>query len=1159
MPEPVSIDEVRARVDFAVITIRPDEFEAVLERFSPRQPVEGGKQLYEYCRLTTDESVECSVVVVRSLEQGANSAQSVARDVIEDLDPRWLILVGIAGGVPDSEFSLGDVLLASRLHDFSVSAAIEGSPPTFEQTGGPMHPEVERLLAALPAWRDRLGDWSSQTSIGRAKPTVCVPKAPNARSLYGSSDWKRKVRDSLAWHFPPASPARPPLFHIGPSAGANVLLKDTQLLSRWQESARHLTHVEMEAGGVYQAAHKANLPLLCVRGISDIVGFRRAPEWTAYACHAAAALVHALIRRGPLRTGGRPRGNEARPIAVSKLPHGAEVLVGRDEELRRLDDAWAHSGTHVVSIVAWGGVGKTALAVEWMTRFAKRNWEGVDAYFDWSFYSQGTREQGAASADQFIAAALGHFRDADPQAGSPYDRGERLARLVAQQRTLLILDGLEPLQHGPGPLEGQLKDPALGALLKGLAQRPFAGLCVLTSRERVADLGPFHGKTVDEWELEHLSNEAGAKLLHRAGAKRAGAASIGPGDHELREASREVQGHALTLQLLGRYLALAHGGDVRRRDRVRFEKADAETQGGHAFRVIAAYERWLREEGESGARGDAERQLAVLRLLGVFDRPADAGCLEALRKPPVIAGLTEPLVGVAEEDWNTALTQLAELGLISRPSASPVPPSTFSVDAHPLVREYFAQQVRTENAEAWRAAHRRLYEHLCQTTQHWPDTLDALQPLYQAVAHGCQAGLQQKACHDVYNDRILRGAGSGGNYSTFKLGAIGADLGAVGCFFQQPWSRPSRNLLPADQAWLLNEAAFRLRALGRLTEAVEPMRAGLEMRIEQKNWKQAAISASNLSELELTLGRVSEAVGDGEQAVTFAERSEDAFQRMGKRTTHADALHQAGRCDQSLRLFREAEAVQAERQPHYPRLYSLPGFRYCDLLLADAERAAWCVCRVLARKHVSGADDTKEPTEPTSTGASKTGEPSGPTAGCKQSPYDLEACAAACDEVAERGRQWFQWRGPTDPLLDIALDHLTLGRAALYRAILSQSRLPNHHSSFILQHSTTDDLNAAVDGLRQAGQMDELPRGLLTRAWLRFLQGDESGCRADLDEAWEIAERGPMPLHQADVHLARARLFRDRQALALARRLIEDHGYHRRDEELADAEEMVRG
>ena len=41
----------------------------------------------------------------------------------------------------------------------------------------------------------------------------------------------------------------------------------------------------------------------------------------------------------------------------------------------------------------------------------------------------------------------------------------------------------------------------------------------------------------------------------------------------------------------------------------------------------------------------------------------------------------------------------------------------------------------------------------------------------------------------------------------------------------------------SDQAWLLSEAAFRLRALGRLTEALQPMRAGLEMRVQQEDWK----------------------------------------------------------------------------------------------------------------------------------------------------------------------------------------------------------------------------------------------------------------------------------------------------------------------------------
>ena len=61
-------------------------------------------------------------------------------------------------------------------------------------------------------------------------------------------------------------------------------------------------------------------------------------------------------------------------------------------------------------------------------------------------------------------------------------------------------------------------------------------------------------------------------------------------------------------------------------------------RGGHAFRVIAAYERWFAGEGK------APELLAALRLLGFFDRPATPENLAALRAAPAIAGLTEALI-----------------------------------------------------------------------------------------------------------------------------------------------------------------------------------------------------------------------------------------------------------------------------------------------------------------------------------------------------------------------------------------------------------------------------------------------------------------------------------------------------------------------------------
>jgi len=458
--------------------------------------------------------------------------------------------------------------------------------------------------------------------------------------------------------------------------------------------------------------------------------------------------------------------------------------------------------------------------------------------------------------------------------------------------------------------------------------------------------------------------------------------------NEYEKLVENVKGHALTLTLLGGFLKRAFHGDIRQRDRVKFEKADEKMDGGHAFRTMAAYEQWLLRDGGDEGR----REVAVLRLMGLFDRPADAGCLAALRREP-IPGLTEPLAGLADDDWAFWLSGLeaAKLLTVNRDATG----ALVSLDAHPHLREYFAKQLQVSGKalaagsssdvnpttpaasalpltaeSAWRAAHRRLYEHLCATTKEGDQpTLEDLQPLYQAVAHGCQAGLQQEACDKVYYARIMRG---NEYYSVRKLSAFGSELGAVACFFETPWSRMSPRLKEANQSVLMNSAAAWLRALGRMTEALEPMRAATELAVKHKDWENAATGNSNLSELELTLGAVAGAVGDAEQSVTYADRSGDAFQRESRRTTHADALHQAGRRPEAETRFREAAQMQAERQPDHPLLYSLPGFKYCNLLLAAPERAAWQT--VLA----SGGC---QPSESSHSGVSRRDEPVGELGG----------------------------------------------------------------------------------------------------------------------------------------------------------------------------------
>ena len=265
----------------------------------------------------------------------------------------------------------------------------------------------------------------------------------------------------------------------------------------------------------------------------------------------------------------------------------------------------------------------------------------------------------------------------------------------------------------------------------------------------------------------------------------------------------------------------------------------------------------------------------------------------------------------------------------------------------------------------------------------------------------------------------------------------------------------------------------------------------------------------------------------GAQSVSFADRSGDGFEMEADRAVHAAALHQAEKNQAAEKLFMEVEAMQKKRQPEYPYLYSLRGFRFCNFQFSMGNYQA-----VLER-------------------------------------------ARTAIEIAN------QMRHP----LSIALDKLTIGKALLLQLLDTRSS----YSSAMLSAGFTEAvgyLNQAVDGLREAGQQAFLPLGLFDRATIFRHQQAFPKAWVDLTEAHEIATYGQMRLHLTDYHLEAARLIQAQlgqtqapfsiiedgveQQLSTtemtelfkthvnkAATLIQETGYHRRDAELAALQETL--
>ena len=251
------------------------------------------------------------------------------------------------------------------------------------------------------------------------------------------------------------------------------------------------------------------------------------------------------------------------------------------------------------------------------------------------------------------------------------------------------------------------------------------------------------------------------------------------------------------------------------------------------------------------------------------------------------------------------------------------------------------------NEAAWKAAHSRLYDHLRRTTREGKTpTLAALAPLYHAIAHGCRAGRYQEALDEVYRKRICRRRLDDGQtdefYAVNKLGAIGSSLAAISWLFDRPYETPAAAVAATGSRLGSDEAGLGLCAQGRLQEALPAMRASLQMDGTARDWKNAAISALNLSVTELLVGEVAAAVATAEKSIALADRATDAFSAMVVRVTQADALHAAGEWEKAEGLFADAERRQQEQEPEYPLLYSMQaiGTATCSCLRGGPPRRA---------------------------------------------------------------------------------------------------------------------------------------------------------------------------------------------------------------------------
>jgi len=620
------------------------------------------------------------------------------------------------------------------------------------------------------------------------------------------------------------------------------------------------------------------------------------------------------------RTGLEPaRAMVAADLGVvwNNAPDPPKEWVGRTELLQDLSLDWGDPEHSVTGLIGAEGEGKSSLARRWVDDLLVDALPPLpDGVFWWSFHA-------SPSVDEFFEAAFKYMTggDAEPRRiPSATVRAQILGAMLSERRILFILDGLEVTQHQEGDQYGLFHSADLREFLTYFAGTEHESFCLLTSRVPVLDLMEYGGYY--HRRVKRLESADGQAILRCAGLVKADLRSASPVDTDaaLHQVVTEWGSHALTLRLLGAYLANWHMGNVEHRHKIP-PPAAGESRQQHVRRVarlaLSYYDEHLTE---------AER--SFLMLLSAFRTPVPVSAFERVFRANVgREAFNAPIVALDESVFGTMVRRLVAHFVLHYCRR------TRCCTIHPLIHDYYWERLAAVDPAQVRTMHSLIRDYYLELGKAMPrePLLHDLSPLIEAVHHACSAGAYDEA-YRIYFEQIRQHKRS---VLVSRLKAYSTNLALMREFFPHgDTSQEPRVSRSQDKRLILDEMALCLTNLGRLPEALTFHRRSIVLsNLRANEWSSASSIYRSLADIHSQLGALDASARASREALTLALRTEDRGAQRNSLYRQAWAAHLRGDSRTASLVFRQAERLERELNSSVRHLYGLRGIKHaCHLL-----------------------------------------------------------------------------------------------------------------------------------------------------------------------------------------------------------------------------------
>ena len=291
--------------DVVIITALEKERDAVLRYLDSPQLVENLDKTFHTALIKTHIDTTYQIIVICLHCMGNVTSALATQKIITNFNPSYIILAGIAGGVPKDNRDLGDVIVGEQIVYYELGKQIEFKT---QRRYEPHRP-----------------------------PKLLLDKAKNLSPENWASFLKAQRPDDITGKIIPK-------VHFGVVASGDKVIADSSLRDELQSHWPQLVGVDMEAAGAALAAYDSNfMPgILIVKGICDWADGSKNDIWQEYAAESSASFVVELLKLAQFESKLKihvPKKQEA-AVEIKTIPE----TLKREEQPQKIKFTKRYSG-----------------------------------------------------------------------------------------------------------------------------------------------------------------------------------------------------------------------------------------------------------------------------------------------------------------------------------------------------------------------------------------------------------------------------------------------------------------------------------------------------------------------------------------------------------------------------------------------------------------------------------------------------------------------------------------------------------------------------------------------------------------------------------------------------------------------------------------------